>query len=167
MAMNPSEVRAQFPADPQEWNGVDLSTMRPMHKAIQRELVASGMDYRGVAHKYGYSHMSSFYRMCRTKTSIAYREWLSQAGRDSQIADAQEVLRTLSNVLREDAYDEHVTPAGQIVVKKNDTKDVLKAAEILTKVYGMQLERRENVNATIVVDIEGFESEEEGEVIDI
>ncbi|WDS60631.1 hypothetical protein BC7_00034 [Bacillus phage BC-7] len=165
MAIAPSEVRAQFPQDPLEYNGVDLSKMKPIHKAMNRELISSGMDYRGIAAKYGYN-LGSFYRMARYETSQAYREWLSQAGRDKQIADAQEVMIHLTRVLREEGYDEHVTPAGQIIVKKNDTKDQLKAAELLGKAYGIYVDKKvESKEMHIVVDIEG--EDDDSEVIDI
>lgn len=165
MAINPSEVRAQFPADPPEWNGVDLSKMKPIHKAINRELLASGMNFRDVAEKYGYN-LQAFYRMARRPTSNAYREWLGQVGRDKQIADAQEVMATLTRVLREEGFDEHVTPTGKIIVKKNDTKDQLKAAELLGKAYGIYVDKKvESKEMHIVVDIEG--EDDEGEVIDI
>lgn len=157
MAIKPSEVRAKFPSDPDEWNGVDLSKMRPIHKAINRELIASGMNYREVAKKYGY-HLDSMYKVARMPKSKAYREWLGAMGRESQIADAQEVLRHLTEVIREEAYDEHVTPAGHIVIKKNDTKDRLKGLEILTKVYGMQVDKQETKQTTIVVDVEDLET---------
>jgi phage terminase small subunit len=164
MAIAPSEIRAKFPQDPSEWNGTDLSKMKEIHKAINRELIASGMDYRGIATKYEYN-LSAFYRMTRLPQCIAYREWLGQAGRDKQIADANEVLATLTRVLREEGFDEHVTPGGDIIIKKNDTKDQLKAAELLAKAYGLLIEKQvQKTEQTIVVDIEGFDNED---IIDV
>lgn len=157
MAIKPSEVRAKFPADPDEFNGVDLSKMKPIHKAINRELIASGMNYRAIAEKYDYA-IDSMYKLARTPKSKAYREWLTETDRTSQIADAQEVLRHLTEIIREEAYDEHITPAGHVVIKKNDTKDRLKGLEILTKVYGMQIDKQETKQTTIVVDVEDLET---------
>lgn len=157
MAMKPSEVRAKFPADPLEFNGVDLSKMKPIHKAINRELISTGMNYRKIAEKYSYS-IDSMYKLARTPKSKAYREWLGDMDRTSQIADAQEVLKHLTEVIREEAYDEHVTPGGAIVIKKNDTKDRLKGLEILTKVYGMQKDVQETKQTVIVVDTDELDT---------
>lgn len=160
MIHNRDIKNVHFPADPIEFNGVSLENFSEKHRILNRELVSTGMDYRKVANKYGY-HRDTLYKIARTAPSRAYRDWLGATARDNQIASAQEVLMTLTDILREDAYDEHITPGGMMVVKKVDTKDRLKAAEVLTKVYGMQDAKQQDQSNVIVVDIESDEPDDE------
>lgn len=160
MIHNRDIANVKFPADPLEFNGTDLTKMSEKHKILNRELVASGMNYAKVAMKYGY-HKDTIYKIARMGASKAYRAWLGETGRQNQIASAQEVLETLTDILREDAYDEHITPGGMTVIKKVDTKDRLKSAEILTKVYGMQENKPQDTSNVIVVDIEGEDDDED------
>jgi len=161
MAISKHEVRAKFPADPDEFNGVDLTKMSDKHKVLNRELLASGMDYEKIRLKYGYAK-GSLYRIARTETSRAYRAWLGAGDRDKMIADGQEVLQRLTSIIREDAYDEHITPRGDKIDKKVDNKDVLKAMELLMKSYGMLIEKQiEKKEQVIIVDIESDEEDDE------
>jgi len=160
MIHNHEVKNVKFPADPPEWNGISFKNFKEKHRILNRELMASGMNYRKIASKYDY-RLDSLYRIARMPASRAYRDWLGASARDTQIADAHEVLRHLTDILREDAYDEHVTPAGMIVTKKTDTKDRLKAAETLAKAFGMFENKTQDTSNVIVVDIEGEDEDDD------
>ncbi|MBR9655811.1 hypothetical protein [Bacillus cereus] len=156
----------KFPTDPEEYNGVNLRKMKEIHRKMCRSFVASEFNHEAVAKEYGY-HIKSVYRVVNYETSKAYIAYLLQDVRYGQFAGVDAVVQRLTDILNEQAYDEHVTPKGDIVIKKVDNKESLKAAELLGKHLGMFIEKKHvTTEQTIVVDIEGEDSED-GETIDI
>lgn len=156
----------KFPADPMEYNGVDLRKLKEKHRVILRELVASEFDYEAVAEKYKY-HVKSIYRIATYEKSRAYLGWLSKGDREGQIASAQEVLERLTSIAREDTYDEHITPKGQKVIKKVDNRDSLKALELLGKSHALFVDKvQQSTETHIVVDID-MEDEEVDQIIEV
>ena len=74
----------------------------------------------------------------------------------SLIADQDEVLEFLTAVLRGTEKEEVVLPSGLMMHKKTDTKDRLKAAELLGKRYGIYTDK---IQADVVIPVFGGEED--------
>ncbi|MBG9828594.1 hypothetical protein [Bacillus wiedmannii] len=156
----------KYPTDPEEYNGVNLRKLKELHREMLRYYVASDFNHEAVASKFDY-HLKSVYRMVNYPASKAYVAWLLEDVKYGQFAGVEAVVQRLTDILNEQAYDEHVTPNGTKVIKKVDNKESLKAAELLGKHLGMFIEKKHvTTEQTIVVDIEG-EDDGDGETIEI
>lgn len=86
-----------------------------------------------------------------------------------KVADAQEVMEYLTNVIRGKAESEIVVVVGEgdgcssarRILKNPDEKEKLKAAELLGKRYGLYVDKQQ-VTHTLEANENWFESDEDG-----
>jgi len=74
--------------------------------------------------------------LARDDVRNAIGERLSEL-ESERIADAREILETLTAIMRGNSQEEVVVPSGKIIRVKVGCANRLKAAEILCKIYGL------------------------------
>ena len=101
----------------------------------------------------GYSENTARQTACENLTKPNIQEYISERMKEKEkalIADQNEVLEYLTAVLRGTEKEEVVLPSGLMMYKKTETKDRLKAAELLGKRYGIYTDK---IQADVVIPV--------------
>ncbi len=101
----------------------------------------------------GYSENTARQMACENLTKPNIQEYISERMKEKEkalIADQDEVLEYLTAVLRGKEKDEVLLLSGEARQKKIDTKDRLKAAELLGKRYGIYTDK---IQADVVIPV--------------
>ena len=113
----------------------------------------------------GYSEKTANEQAVRLLANVSIRAYIDERLKEIEsenIADATEVMKYLTSVLRGESSSEYVVVEGQgdgvsearRIEKAPDEKDRLKAAELLGKRYGMFTDKM-NIDGAIPVVISG------------
>ena len=134
------------------------------------EFAASGNAYQAaIAAGYSEAYARGNVKCLLENESIKSRlEELYADHRDKRIADAEELRKTLTSIIRQETEEEVVVVEGtgngyseaRIVDKHASTKDQLKAIELLARMGGM-FNDRVGVDVTTPVVIMGYEDVKE------
>lgn len=140
-------------AEPTEYNGVDLTQLQPRMKKFAKAYMHT-WNSAEASRQAGYS-ASSGYRLLARQDVSAYMQMLSNVDDDDDIADAKEVLKFATDLLRRNLTEEVVTPDGSSITKGTSLKDAVSAMQFLGKFHGVQREVVDvNTEVNIVVDID-------------
>lgn len=153
-------------AEPTEYDGTDLTTLKPKMKAFARAYM-SCWNGAQACREVGYNE-SGASRLLARPDIIAYMKMLAEVNEDENIASAKEVLEFATALLRQELTEEAVTKDGDTITKGTDLKDAVSAMNFLGKFHGIQKDVVEVKNEyNIVVDIdESFKGLVEAEEVE-
>lgn len=138
--------------EPDEYNGVDLTTLKPKMKRYINHYMGT-MNNAEACRAVGYSE-SSGWRVLKREDAKAYMKWVMEEKSQASIMSPTEVLERFSQIAQRDAIDYTVTVKGDVVEKPIDVTTQLSALNSLAKFHELlQPDTTVNNNFNIVVDI--------------
>lgn len=154
--------------EPQYFNDVDLSTLKPKMKRFARHYMST-VNVAQSSEMAGYKSANHGHKLLKRADIQAYLQWLVDEASNANIASATDVLEMLTAAAQGHMEDEVVLQSGKKISKRIDSKDRIAAMGILSKFHGLQTEKVEishEYNIKVDIDEVFKDDDEEFDTID-
>ena len=152
--------------EPTEYDGFDLTAIKPKMKRFVKHYMST-MNNAESCRAVGYNE-STGWRLLKRDDIKAYMKWIMEEKSTADIMSPTEVLERFTEIAKRDAYDQVVTPKGEVVDKRIDVNTQLSALNSLAKFHELLMPDTQITNElNIIVDItDSIAAPEEAEAIE-
>lgn len=152
--------------EPDQYDGVDLTTLRPKMKRYIKHYMST-MNNAEACRSVGYNE-STGWRLLKRDDVKAYMKWIMNEKSEAKIMSPTEVLERFTEIAERNAYDQVVTPKGDVIDKRIDVNTQISALNSLAKFHELLMpDTQVNQEFNIIVDItDAVEEPKEAEVIE-
>ncbi|MEH7464565.1 terminase small subunit [Bacillus thuringiensis] len=144
--------------EPEEWNGVNISTLKPKQKAFCQEYIIDMNGFRA-ADAVGYAKRYSW-ELLKDERIQAYISYLAEQARTDRVLSARDVMERLTLIAEGKSKEPIATGKGVQVYDGTYARDRLKALELLGKRYALFTDKVQH-NGDVEISVGFTEDEEE------